>query len=271
MDKAEKLKLAGQIVEACLNDKPVDVAELVDKLLVEKCSKMVAKSKKKLAKKMFKEEGEEDSSSEDENGEVEEVEIEEEVEVLEEGKKHKKKKKAKMWISKAIKHPGGLHRALGVPEGKKIPASKINAASHAGGHLGKMANLAKTLKHMHGEDLESDYDDFEIIAEEFDMTPQEEFTEEYLNEMFADTPGREATRMPAMHKKLTKRGWENSGGKGGVGQHYANKDYPGHTFVTHPKGYMHVTPTGKTYHGHDLSNFKHRLKGLKKPAASTGE
>lgn len=51
----------------------------------------------------------------------------------------------KKWISGAIKHPGALHKQLGVPEGKKIPAGKINAAAKAGGTLGKRANLAKTL------------------------------------------------------------------------------------------------------------------------------
>lgn len=49
------------------------------------------------------------------------------------------------WIQGAIKHPGGLHRALGVPQGKKIPASKVEEASHAKGKLGQMARLAQTL------------------------------------------------------------------------------------------------------------------------------
>lgn len=42
------------------------------------------------------------------------------------------------WMSKAVKKPGALHRALHVPQGKKIEAAK-----HKGGHLGKMANLAQ--------------------------------------------------------------------------------------------------------------------------------
>lgn len=50
------------------------------------------------------------------------------------------------WIQGAIKHKGALHRELGVPEGKKIPASKINAAAKKGGKLGERARLAKTLK-----------------------------------------------------------------------------------------------------------------------------
>lgn len=51
------------------------------------------------------------------------------------------------WISGAIKHPGALHRELGVPQGQKIPAKKLNAAAHSSNPLErKRANLAKTLK-----------------------------------------------------------------------------------------------------------------------------
>lgn len=50
------------------------------------------------------------------------------------------------WIQKAIKHPGALHRKLGVPKDKKIPAAKLEAASHAKGKLGQEARLAQTLK-----------------------------------------------------------------------------------------------------------------------------
>lgn len=50
------------------------------------------------------------------------------------------------WIQKAIKHPGALHKALGVPAGEKIPASKLKAAAQKGGKLGKRARLAQTLK-----------------------------------------------------------------------------------------------------------------------------
>ena len=55
---------------------------------------------------------------------------------------------AKNWIQGAIKHPGALHEMLGVPQGKKIPAKKLNAAANKGGLLGKRARLAKTLKGM---------------------------------------------------------------------------------------------------------------------------
>lgn len=52
----------------------------------------------------------------------------------------------KRWIQGAIKHPGALHKELGVPQGKKIPAGKLAAASKKGGTLGKRARLAQTLK-----------------------------------------------------------------------------------------------------------------------------
>lgn len=55
---------------------------------------------------------------------------------------------AKKWIQKAIKHPGALHEELHVPEGKKIPAKKLNAAAKKKGVEGKRARLAKTLKGM---------------------------------------------------------------------------------------------------------------------------
>lgn len=53
---------------------------------------------------------------------------------------------AKNWIAGAVKDKGALHRNLGVPEGKKIPAAKIAAAAKMPGKVGKEARLAKTLK-----------------------------------------------------------------------------------------------------------------------------
>ena len=50
------------------------------------------------------------------------------------------------WIQGAIKHPGALHRELGVPAGEKIPAKKLAKAAKAGGKLGRRARLAETLK-----------------------------------------------------------------------------------------------------------------------------
>ena len=56
---------------------------------------------------------------------------------------------AERWIQGAIKHPGALHKELGVPEGHKIPEGKLKKAEHAGGKLGKRARLAETLKGFH--------------------------------------------------------------------------------------------------------------------------
>lgn len=54
-----------------------------------------------------------------------------------------------MWIAGAIKHPGALHKELGVKAGHKIPVKKLNAAAKKGGTIGKRARLAKTLKSFH--------------------------------------------------------------------------------------------------------------------------
>jgi hypothetical protein len=41
---------------------------------------------------------------------------------------------------------GGLHRALHVPDGETIPASKVEAASHSSNeHIRHMARFAKTM------------------------------------------------------------------------------------------------------------------------------
>ena len=55
---------------------------------------------------------------------------------------------ARNWIAGAIKKPGALHKELGVPEGKKIPAKKLEAAAKKPGKEGKRARLAETLKKM---------------------------------------------------------------------------------------------------------------------------
>lgn len=55
----------------------------------------------------------------------------------------------KKWIQGAIKHPGALHKELGVPEGKKIPEKKLKAAEKKGGKVAKRAHLAETLKKLH--------------------------------------------------------------------------------------------------------------------------
>lgn len=60
------------------------------------------------------------------------------------------------FIQKAIKHPGALHKALHVPQDEKIPAKKLEAATHAKGKLGKEARLAKTLRKFHEERMLSE-------------------------------------------------------------------------------------------------------------------
>lgn len=54
------------------------------------------------------------------------------------------------WIKGAIKHPGALHRELGVPEGQKIPAKKMAKAAHSSSpKIRRQVALAHTLKRMH--------------------------------------------------------------------------------------------------------------------------
>ncbi len=52
---------------------------------------------------------------------------------------------AEKWIQKIKIKKGALHKELGVPEGKKIPAAKLKAAAKKGGKEGKRANLAITV------------------------------------------------------------------------------------------------------------------------------
>jgi hypothetical protein len=53
------------------------------------------------------------------------------------------------WIAGAIKHPGALHRQMGVRMGQKIPASRLRSAARKGGKMGARARLAMTLRRMH--------------------------------------------------------------------------------------------------------------------------
>ena len=56
---------------------------------------------------------------------------------------------AKHWIQGAIKHPGALHKQMGVPMGQKIPAKKLAAAAKKGGKLGARARMAENMRKMH--------------------------------------------------------------------------------------------------------------------------
>jgi hypothetical protein len=57
-------------------------------------------------------------------------------------------KKHNVSLYRAMHHlnKGGLHRALGVPEGETIPASKLAAAKNSNNeHVRHMANFAATM------------------------------------------------------------------------------------------------------------------------------
>ena len=53
------------------------------------------------------------------------------------------------WIKGAIKKPGALHKVLGVPKGKKIPASKLKVKSTDSTLMKRRKALAKTLAKFH--------------------------------------------------------------------------------------------------------------------------
>lgn len=62
----------------------------------------------------------------------------------------RKERKVANFIKSAIKHPGALHRDLGVPEGQKIPPARIEAATHSNNpKIAARARLAQTLARMH--------------------------------------------------------------------------------------------------------------------------
>ncbi len=50
------------------------------------------------------------------------------------------------FIKAAIKRPGQLHRDLGVPQGQKIGAEKIEEAAERGGKTGQRARFALVLR-----------------------------------------------------------------------------------------------------------------------------
>lgn len=49
------------------------------------------------------------------------------------------------WIGGSIKHPGALHRDLGIPQGQKIPPYLLAQAAKRKGVVGRRARLAQTL------------------------------------------------------------------------------------------------------------------------------
>jgi hypothetical protein len=53
---------------------------------------------------------------------------------------------AEKWIQNAVKKPGALKKALGIPADKKIPASKLAVKSSDSPKMVKRKTLAKTLR-----------------------------------------------------------------------------------------------------------------------------
>jgi len=60
----------------------------------------------------------------------------------------------KQWIQEAVaKNPGGLHRSLHIPEGKRIPVQRIEKAEHSRNRIiRKQAQLADNLRHLRQRD-----------------------------------------------------------------------------------------------------------------------
>jgi hypothetical protein len=62
----------------------------------------------------------------------------------------RKRSGGKLWIQGAVKKPGQLHRDLGVPQGKKIPAGKLRAAAKRKGKVGQRARFALNVRKLGG-------------------------------------------------------------------------------------------------------------------------
>ena len=71
----------------------------------------------------------------------------------------------KKWIAGAIKHPGALHRDLGVAKGKTIPRGKLQAAANRGGTVGRRARMAMTLRKMNPWEVVKEGDGWWVVKE----------------------------------------------------------------------------------------------------------
>ena len=60
------------------------------------------------------------------------------------------RKKKSNFIQGAISKPGALHKALGVPEGKSIPASKLQPKPGDSPKMKRRKALARTLRKING-------------------------------------------------------------------------------------------------------------------------
>ncbi len=68
----------------------------------------------------------------------------------EEDGRHQEKVGPRKWIQKSHMKKGALHEDLDVPEGKKIPKSKLKKAEHSSNpKIRRRARLAETLKSFH--------------------------------------------------------------------------------------------------------------------------
>lgn len=88
----------------------------------------------------------------------------------------------KNWIQSAIKKPGALHKQLGVPEGEKIPSSKLRSAAEKGGKLGQRARLAMTLKGLREEENFESWVD-SLLTEGEDLS---DFSANELNDLLIE-------------------------------------------------------------------------------------
>jgi len=55
-------------------------------------------------------------------------------------------KKNQNWIQRAVRHPGALRRKLRVPQGKPIPAAKLEIKPGDSPETKRQKNLARTLR-----------------------------------------------------------------------------------------------------------------------------
>lgn len=59
-----------------------------------------------------------------------------------------RKLRSRYWVQRAIRHPGALHRSLGIPADEKIPLETLRWAAKQPGKLGQRARLALNLRRM---------------------------------------------------------------------------------------------------------------------------
>lgn len=135
------------LLEKFCGSSPIDIREAVMQALDEKAEMFLQERRKQLISEMFGKKFQLAEKVQRKAWTKETIrESLQEITVNEARKDALDEAGDKHWIKGAIKHPGVLHRELGVPEGEKIPASKLNKAAHAGGKEGERARLAKTLK-----------------------------------------------------------------------------------------------------------------------------